>query len=284
MKAHREEFPVELMARVLKVSRAGYYAFLKRTIAPRAQEQVKFDSTVQAVFEQRKKRYGSIRITRELNDRGCSCNRKRVSRSLRRQGLRAKYSKKFIATTDSKHSYPVAGNILNRDFSAERPNQKWVSDITYLPCLQGWLYLVVFIDLYSRRVVGWYVSHSLQHESVLTAFYRAVSLRGGVRGLIVHSDRGIQYCCSGFTKVMKQFKVIQSMSRKGNCWDNAVAESFFATLKRELVGNYVFQNLSEAERMLFEYIERDYNRQQLHSANGYMAPVAFEKLRWQKCA
>jgi len=284
MNSHRDEFPVELMARVLDVSRTGFYAWLKRQPSARQEERARFDAEVQIEFEKSKERYGSIRITRALHRRGRSCDRKRVVRSLKRQGLRARRPRKFVATTDSQHSFPVARNLLKRNFSADYPDQKYVSDITYLPCLQGWLYLAVFIDLFSRRVVGWCVSHSLKHDTVLAAFYRVVRLRGSVRGVIVHSDRGVQYCCGGFTDVMKLNGVIQSMSRKGDCWDNAVAESFFAILKREMLGNYVFLDLEDAQRRLFEYIEVEYNRQRLHSALGYVPPVEFEELRWQKSA
>jgi len=284
MNAHRDEFPVELMARVLEVSRTGFYAWLKHQPGPRQEERSRFDAEVLAEFEKAKKCYGSIRIMEALHKRGRSCNRKRVTRSLKRQGLRARPPRKYVVTTDSKHSFPIVPNLLERNFSADYPDLKYVSDITYLPCLQGWLYLVVFIDLFSRRVVGWYVSHSLKHDTVLAAFYRAVGLRGSLRGLILHSDRGVQYCCGGFTDVMRLNGVVQSMSRKGDCWDNAVAESFFANLKREMLGNYVFFDLEDAQRRLFEFIEVFYNRQRLHSALGYVSPVEFEELRWQKCA
>jgi transposase InsO family protein len=284
MKTHRDEFPVEMMARILDVSRAGFYAALSRPPSARHLVQVEFDCEVREEFEKSRGHYGRDRVTRALRRRGRSCNRKRVARSLKRQGLRARPARKFIATTDSRHSFPVAPNLLERNFTAERPNQKWVSDITYLPCLQGWLYLAVFIDLYSRRVVGWCVSHSLKHETVLTAFYRAAGGRGTVRGIILHTDRGVQYCCNGFTEAMALYGVIQSMSRKGDCWDNAVAESFFSTLKREMLEDYIFVDLADAQRRLFKYIEVEYNRQRLHSALGYVPPVEFEQLRWQKSA
>jgi putative transposase len=284
MKRYRDEFSVKRMAKVLRVSRPGYYDWLKRKPSLRHQEMAVFDAAVKAEFEKSRKCYGRVRITEALHRGGRSCGHKRVSRSLGRQRLRAKQPKKFIVTTDSKHSFPVAQNLLARNFSAERPNQKWVSDITYLPCAKGWLYLAVIIDLYSRRVVGWCVSHSLRHDTVLTAFYRATGQRGAVRGTILHSDRGTQYCCTGFTAAMKLSGIVQSMSRKGNCWDNAVAESFFSALKREMLGDYVFRDLADAERRLFDHIEVFYNRQRLHSALGNVPPVEFEELKWQKCA
>jgi len=284
MKRYRDAFSVERMAKVLEVSRSGFYAWLRRKPSRRVQEAGSFDAAVKVEFERNRRCYGRVRITDALRQGGRPCGRKRVARSLKRQRLRAKQPRKFIVTTNSKHSFPVAQNLLNRNFDAEGPNLKWVSDITYLPCRKGWLYLAVIIDLYSRRVVGWCVSHSLKHETVLTAFYRALSLRGSVRGLIFHSDQGVQYCCTGFTDVMKLCGVVQSMSRKGDCWDNAAAESFFSRLKGELVGDYIFEDLKDAERRLFDHIEVFYNRQRLHSALGNISPVEFEELKWQKCA
>jgi transposase InsO family protein len=284
MKDNRDKFSVKKMADVLDVSRAGFYAWLNRKPSLRQQETTAFDAAVKAEFEQAKSRYGRERITKALHRRGRTCGRKRVSRSLGRQGLRARRPRKFIATTNSKHPFPVAENLLQRNFHTERANQVCVSDITYLPCRTGWLYLAVFIDLFSRRVVGWCVSHSLKHDTVLKALYQVARLRGTLRGMIMHSDRGVQYCCTGFTVATAMLGIIQSMSRKGDCWDNAVAESFFSTLKTEMVGNYVFEDLPDAERRLFEYIEVFYNRQRLHSTLGYVPPVEFEELRWQKCA
>jgi putative transposase len=165
---------------------------------------------------------------------------------MNRQGLTARRPKRFIATTDSNHSYRVARNLLKRDFHTDRPDEAWVSDITYLRAAGGWLYLTTFIDLYSRKIVGWKVSRSLGHEPVVAAFERAARSRGNLAGLIIHSDRGVQYCCEGFKKTMKLYGCKQSMSRKGDCWDNAVAESFFSTLKRELVGDYCFSSLEDA--------------------------------------
>jgi transposase InsO family protein len=282
MTSHRDEFPVEMMARVLTVSRSGYYAFLGRKPGSRRQEQMRFDVAVHTEFQKSKERYGGIRIARALGEQGIHCTRKRVGRSMQRQALHPRQSRLFVATTDSRHDFPVAANLLNRDFHAERPNQKWVSDITYLPCLGGWLYLAVFIDLFSRRVVGWCVSHSLKHDTVLSAFYRAVRNRGSILGLMVHGDRGVQYCCGGFRDAMKLFGVVQSMSRKGNCWDNAVAESFFSTVKREMLGEYVFVDETDAEQKLFEYIEAEYNRNRMHGAIGYRSPVDFENIRLRK--
>jgi len=280
MKQHQHEFSVGRMAAVLGVSRSGYYAWLRNEHSPVRRQQAVFDTEVHTQFRKKKHRYGRRRLTAALRKQGVRCSINRVGRSLRRQGLRARQTPKFITTTDSKHAHAVSENLLERNFQAEKPDQVWVTDITYLPCTNGWLYLVVFIDLYARKVVGWYVSHSLKHQSVLIAFDRAVGHRGFIRGLIIHSDRGVQYCCDGFRKTMRLYGVEQSMSRKGDCWDNAVAESFFATLKKELPDGLVFASLAEAERYLFEYIEIEYNRQHPHSTHGYQSPEEYEAQYW----
>ena len=277
MKQHCDEFPVERMAKVLEVSRSGYYAWLKNGESLFRLKQAAFDTKLKKVFMDRKGRFGRRRMSAELRKQGLDCSLHRVARSMKRQGLRGRQSRKFIATTDSKHSHGVSENLLNRVFDVEKPNQVWVTDITYLPSKNGWLYLVVFIDLFGRKVVGWHVSHSLKHQAVLRAFGRAVRSRGPIRGLIIHSDRGIQYCCDGFRDTMHLYGVKQSMSRKGDCWDNAVAESFFATLKKELPRGTIFEDLAEAERYLFEYIEIEYNRHHPHSTFGYMTPDAYEQ-------
>lgn len=280
MKEHQHEFPVGRMATVLGVSRSGYYAWLRSEQSPARQQQAVFDTEVSRQFRNHKRRYGRRRLAAALRRKGVRCSINRVGRSMQRQGFRARQSRKFITTTDSKHTHAVSENLLHRNFQVAKPNQVWVTDITYLPCTSGWLYLVVFIDLYGRKVVGWYVSHSLKHQSVLIAFDRAVGHRGFIRGLIIHSDRGVQYCCDGFRKTMRLYGVEQSMSRKGDCWDNAVAESFFATLKKELPDGHVFANRAEAERYLFEYIEIEYNRQHPHSTLGYQSPEEYETKYW----
>jgi putative transposase len=282
MKAHRDEFSVERMASVLGVSRSGYYSWLTRGITAAELNRLMFDTQVAARFKERKKRFGRRRLTVDLHKQGQDCSVNRVARSMRRQGLQARRARKFIATTDSKHSHAVAENLLNREFHVEEPNTVWVSDITYLRSSTGWLYLVVFLDLFARTIVGWHVSTSLRHESVLVAFHRALRQRGPVPGLIVHSDRGVQYCCEGFREVMSEHGVRQSMSRKGDCWDNAVAESFFATLKKELPTGMTFSNLAEAEQYLFEYIEIDYHRHHPHSTLGLQTPASFEQQYWEK--
>jgi len=203
---------------------------------------------------------------------------------MKRQGLRSKVKRKFVVTTDSKHSEPVAPNILNRQFTVEEPDRCWVSDITYLASKTGWLYLTVIIDLFSRLVVGWNVSASLGHESVLTALHSAVWRRKPSRGLLFHSDRGVQYACGNFREAIKTYGFVQSMSRKGNCWYNAVAESFFRSLKTELIYHVDLIDEAHARKALFEYIEIFYNNQRLHASLGYVPPSEFETVKLKKCA
>ncbi len=203
---------------------------------------------------------------------------------MHRQALRSKVRRKFVVTTDTKHDLKASPNLLNRDFETDCPDKVWVSDITYLPSRAGWLFLAVFIDLFSRRVVGWCVCTSLGHETVLTALSRAVWQRRPDPGLMIHSDRGIQYCCEGFRQTIHTHQVVQSMSRKGNCWDNAAAESFFRSLKTEWLYHVDLIYLDHAQRELFEYIERFYNNQRLHAYLDYVSPATSERLTPQKAA
>jgi len=272
------------MCRVLEVSRDGFYKWIKRPESRRTIERRLFDARVKAIFEKKRKRSGSEKVCQELKRVGIICSRSKVARSMKRQGLRSIVKKKFVPTTDSKHSEPVAPNILNRQFTFEKPDQCWVSDITYLASQSGWLYLTVIIDLFSRLVVGWNLSTSLGHESVLTALHRAVWHRKPSRGLLFHSDRGVQYACGNFRETIKTYGFVQSMSRKGNCWDNAVAESFFRTLKTELIYHIDLIDEDHARKELFEYIEIFYNRQRLHATLGYVPPAEFEIAKLKKCA
>jgi putative transposase len=282
MNAHRNEFSIQRMASVLNVSCSGYYAWRRRGEHARAERTSVFDAAVREEFLRRKSRYGVRRIVEALCKRGIDCGRNRVAASMRRQGLVVRHQRRFIATTDSKHSYNVSPNLLKRNFSVDAPDTVWVSDITYLRSAIGWLYLCVFIDLYSRKVVGWTVSTSLRHTTVVRAFKSAAWARRLCAGLIVHSDRGVQYCCDGFRKILRPYGVTQSMSRKGDCWDNAVAESFFATLKKEMPDGHLFASVADAQRYLFEYIELEYNNQRIHSTLGYCTPQEQEDLYWSK--
>jgi putative transposase len=264
------------MAEVLGVSRSGYYAWLTRPESNRKKQQRALDTVVKVCFKASNDRSGSPKVCQALKQQGFGCSRTAVANSMRRQGLRAKTRRKFVFTTDSRHNLLVAPNLLNRKFDVDRPNTVWVSDITYLWSRAGWLYLTVFIDLFSRRVVGWSLSKDLGHESVLTALQRAIYNRRPGPGLMIHSDQGTQYCCEGFRKAIKTNQFVQSMSRKGNCWDNAVAESFFRALKTEWAYHINLIDIHHAKHELFEYIEVFYNNQRLHGTLNYLSPTHFE--------
>lgn len=281
---HRALFPLERMAKVLRVSRSGYHAWLNRPRSRRAQENIRLDVQIKSAYETSKGRYGSMKITRELLNQGWRYSRNRVASGMRRLGIASKTKKKFKATTNSKHSYPVAPNLLNRDFAAAVPNEVWVSDITYIRTKSGWTYLTVFIDLFSRMVTGWAVSRSLNHEMVTKALQMAIWRRRPEKGLMIHSDQGVQYACDGFRNMLKKHHFVQSMSRKGNCWDNAVAESFFKTLKTELIYHVDLHNIHQLKQELFEYIELFYNRKRLHATLDYKTPVDFEQSVYKNCA
>lgn len=267
------------MCRILEVSRSGYYAWHRRVPSRRQLESVRLDMEIRAVYQAHKGRPGSPKIASELQERGIKVSRNRVARRMRRMGLKSRTRRKFRVTTDSRHKYPVASNLLQRDFSSDRPNRVWVSDITYVWTREGWLYLTVFIDLFSRSVVGWSVSASLGHEMVVNALKRAVRRRQPPKGLIIHSDRGVQYACGGFRQVLDHHGFVQSMSRKGDCWDNAVAESFFKTIKTELIYQNTFFTRDQARQQIFEYIESYYNGIRRHSTLGYKTPIQYERLK-----
>ena len=225
-------FSVLEMCRVLEVSRSGYYRWLKRKPSQRDIDNQRLNAEIREIYDGSKGRYGSPKITQELQDRGYRVSKNRVARRMRDAGLRSKVRRKYRVTTDSKHHFPVAPNLLERNFTAEAPDKVWVSDITYLATRSGWLYLTVIIDLFSRMVVGWALSSSLSHEMVVTALKRAIKRRRPGDGLIFHSDRGVQYACTDFRKELGKHRFVQSMSRKGDCWDNAVAESCFCLNKK----------------------------------------------------
>jgi len=272
------------MCRVLEVSRSGYYRWLKRKPSRRDMDNERLDAQIRQIYDGSKGRYGSPKITRELEDRGCRVSKSRVARRMRAIGLRSKIRRKYRVTTDSKHHFPAAPNLLERNFTTNAPDQTWVSDITYLATRTGWLYLTVIIDLFSRLVVGWALSSSLSHEMVVTALKRAVRSRRPGKGVVFHSDRGIQYACGDFRKELDNCGFIQSMSRKGNCWDNAVAESFFGIMKTELVYHERYEGHQDTLHSIFEYIEVFYNRQRKHSTLGYLSPAEYEKQKINLCA
>lgn len=275
---HRYEFRVWLMCRVLGVSKSGYYAWLERPESERTRANRSLVSRIRVSHQRSRKSYGSPRITDDLNDSGVPCGRHRVARLMQEQGIRAKTVKKYKATTNSKHTLPVAPNLLSRQFTVSRPNRVWVSDITYIWTTEGWLYLAVVLDLYSRLIVGWAMSERCDGLLTLSALRQALAHRQPSAGLIHHSDRGKQYAAAGYQKLLREHDAISSMSRKGDCWDNAPCESFFGTLKQELVYQERFVTRDEAKAKIFEYIEVFYNRQRRHSAAGSHSPVEFEKL------
>jgi transposase InsO family protein len=232
---------------------------------------------VAAIFDENKRRYGSQRILRELRGNGVRIGRHRVRRLMHQIGLRARRRRRWVRTTDSRHSHPIAANLLARNFTVDAPNRAWVADITYLPTKTGWLYLAVVIDLFSRAVVGWSMSRRIDGKLTLDALDSALFHRRPEAGLIAHSDRGTQYAATEYQERLQQHGLICSMSRKGDCWDNAVAESFFATLKVELLGDDVFADQATAQKIVFEYIETYYNRRRRHSTLGYVSPAAYEE-------
>lgn len=268
---------------VLKVSRSGFYAWRKRRDSGIESDQSRRQSELISAMkeihsEHHKDVYGSPRMHKELVDRGYEVCRSTVEKLMRREGLSASTHRGFrVCTTDSDHDFPVAENTVNREFERAGANEVWVSDLTYIPTRSGWLYLVVIIDLYSRKVVGWSMSEDMTTEVFLSALQMALGRRGDVSGLVHHSDRGSQYCSHAFQNALRREGIECSMSRKGNCWDNAVAESFFATLKKELVYQNDFDNQTEARRCVFEYIEVFYNRVRRHSALGGVSPEQFEQ-------
>ena len=269
---------IAIMARVLLVSRSGYYSWLdnREMIGWRMQQQEAIDTLVKAAFEAGKSRNGAERILYDLVEDDNPLDIKTIRKSLKRQGLIAKAARLFKVTTDSNHSLPVAPNLLERDFSAQQPNEKWVTDITYLQTTEGWLYLAVIIDLYSRKIVGWSMSKHIDAQLVCDALLMALWRRKFPRGVIVHSDRGSQYASHAFRNLLEKYSLTQSMSRKRNCWDNACAESFFHSLKVELIHDEPLQNSKQTREAVFEYIEVDYNRYRRHSAIGFISPEHFE--------
>lgn len=271
---HRDQYSVRLQCRVLGVSRSGYYHWLQRT-CERPDRALRI--SIRAIFNGSRQTYGIRRVTAALRHQGWRCNRKRVARIMRSEGLQAVSKRAYKTTTTSKHDRYIAGNLLKRDFTASAPNRKWLSDITYVSTAEGWLYLATVLDLYSRRIVGWSVSDRLKDDLVIEAYNRAVALRQPPKDLtIFHSDRGSQYASTTMYELHTANKMRISMSGKGDCWDNAPQESFFATLKTECVHRHRFATRREAMTNIADYVEHFYNRIRLHSSLGYRSPVEFE--------
>lgn len=280
MKDYRKEFPVGKMCQVFGVSRSGFYDWLHRLPSERDNENRMLVFQIRRIHEQSKASYGSPRMTDELKAQGFTPSRQRVARLMKQQGLRAVHAKKFVVTTDSNHNYPVVENKLKRNFTAQRPGQVWVSDITYVKTGQSWLYLTVIIDLYDRKVVGWSQSADMSAANTTVAAWKmAVNNRPFSQSLIFHSDRGIQYACQEFTQLLDSYPNVQrSMSRKANCWDNAVAESFFKSIKVERIYRNNYRTRHQAALDIFEWIETWYNRRRRHSALGGLNMIEFEQL------
>ena len=265
-----------MMCRLLKLSRSGFYAWLKRPESNRQQKRMKVGAAVETVFVDFKKRYGAPRIALELNAQGLACSVNHIAKILHEKGLRARNGKgfKYRARIESKTN--VADNILKRKFKVDKPNLKWVSDITYIRVGRKWLYLAVVLDLFSRKVIGWALDNHMREGLILEAFNMAISCRDLEKDILLHSDRGVQYRGHDYQNALKENGILCSMSRKGNCWDNAVIESFFGRFKVELIYAENYKTVEDTHTGIFEYIEMFYNKQRRHSAIGYMSPIEYE--------
>jgi putative transposase len=277
IKEHRRTWPVVVICRVLKVSRSGFFAWLKRPISKRQRRREELIEKIRAVHQKNRQLYGSPRVHRSLLIDGQIVCRNTVAKLMRQAKIRAKIRRRFVPrTTDSTHQQPVADNALDRNFTAKAPDRKWVADITYVPTAQGWLYLAAVLDLFSRKIVGWSMADHMKTDLVSDALQMALGRRDPSQGLLHHSDRGVQYASDEYQKLLIGHGIQVSMSGKGDCWDNAVMESFWATLKMELVYQKEYTGHLEARQSIFEYIEVFYNRQRLHSSLGYVSPESFE--------
>jgi transposase InsO family protein len=277
VEAHRERWPVRLMCRILDVSAAGYYDWRGRPRSAKTQRREALVVAIKAIHGEVKARYGSPRMHTELVARGQSCCVKTVARLMRLNGIAAKTKRKFRCTTDSNHAHPVAENIVDRDFNPKAANRIWTADITYISTAEGWLYLAVVEDLYSRQIVGWSMGERIDSRLVVDALGMALAGRLPGEGLVAHSDRGSQYASEHYQGLLARHGITCSMSRRANCWDNSPMESFFASLKKELVHDEKYATRAEARASLFEYIEMFYNRIRRHSSLGYKSPVEYER-------
>lgn len=278
VQAEKVNYPILMICCVMRVSRSGYYQWIDRPVSNREKTNQTLLGRIQEIHQESRGTYGSPRVYESCRQEGCKAGVHRVARLMKVNGIRSCYGKKrrFPVTTNSNHGHAVSPNLLRRDFSATAPNQVWVSDITYIPTGEGWLYLGVVLDLYDRSIVGWAMETHLRHTLATRSLAMAVRNRGGISaGLIHHSDRGIQYAAEGFQDALSANGMLCSMSAKGNCLDNAVAESFFKTLKVELVYRKHFETMEEARTEIFEYVEVFYNQKRLHSYLGYKTPAEY---------
>ena len=278
IKEHRRTWPAGMICRVLQVSRSGFFAWLKRPVSRRRQRQQELMQKIEAAYRENRELYGSPRVHRALLIDGQRVSRNTVAKLMRQAKLRAKSRRRFVPrTTDSSHQRPVAGNLLDRDFSAAGPDCKWLADITYVPTDQGWLYVAAVLDAFSRKIVGWSMADHLQVDLVSNALKMALQHRQPAgQQLVHHSDRGVQYASDDYQQILARHRISVSMSGRGDCYDNAMMESFWATLKTELVHQQRYPTHEEARQSIFEYIEVFYNRKRLHSSLGYLSPESFE--------
>lgn len=274
--AERASFPIAFSCRVFDVSRSGYYRWLGAEPSERAREDAALTVEIKHIHRKHKGRYGSPRVHRDLRERGRRVGRKRVARLMRQQGLRGHTPRRFRRTTDSRHSHRIAPNLVARDFAASAPNEAWVGDITYVQTRDGWLYLAVLLDLFSRRVVGWAMSDRIDTELVLRALQMAVEQRNPQPGLIHHTDRDSRYASDDYQTALARRGMVASMSRKGDCWDNAVAESLFATLEKELLCEQPLTSRAATRARIADYIDNYYNAHRRHSYLDYATPLAYE--------
>jgi putative transposase len=275
---HRDQFPVTLMCKVLNVSPSGCYAWRQRPPSAREMANRKLFKKIEAVYNDNHGVYGSPRIYKELKDQGVACSENRIARLMRLRGLQAKQTKRFKTTTKRNKAHPAAPNLLKREFEAERPDRKWLADITYIPTWEGWLYLAAILDLYSRRIVGWAMSHRITSDLTIAALEMALLQRRPDAGLIHHSDQGSQYTDQAYQALLKHYGIRASMNHAGSWYDNAPMESFLGTLKCELVHHHVYHTRDEAKADVFSYIETFYNRRRRHSALDYLSPETYEQL------
>jgi transposase InsO family protein len=261
----------------MEVSRSGYYKWRDRPESERERQHKEWTEQVKEVHDQSRKLYGSPKVTQKMHQKGIQISERTVTRIMKKQQWRSRTVKKYKATTNSKHNLPVQENVLNQEFTASKPNEKWVTDITYIPTMEGWLYLASVMDLYSRKIVGWHMSDRMTKELVLQALQQAHGRQQPDAAVLHHSDRGSQYASHDYQKQLQTYAMIGSMSRKGNCYDNACIESFHSLIKKELIYLNKYETREEAQKSIFEYIEVFYNNERIHSSIGYTTPSDFER-------
>ena len=283
IRREKKAYPVTVLCKVMEVSRSGFYDYFDSLKGSDDPGELALKDRTAVIFKEHRGQYGSRRILKQLKNEGHRIGRYKVRRLMRKLGLRAKAPKRYKVTTDSQHSFPVAFNILNRKFDVDKPNTFWTTDITYVWTLEGWLYLAVVLDLYSRQIVGWAMDKRMKKQLTLDALAMAYWRRKPPSGLLHHSDRGSQYACDDYRKRLNQYGMVASMSRKGNCWDNAPTERFFRSLKSERLSDYRFVTRLSAEMQVLDYISY-YNSIRLHSTLGYKTPFAYEKELCRKAA